>query len=329
MENETSKPAVNIIMPTYNAHKTIRQAIGSVVMQDDLDNILLTIVDDCSDEPYDYLLDDFHYMNIEILRKPENTGCGQSRQYGIDRCKCKYFMFLDTDDCLYTHDAVRMMYSYIEKEQLDFLYTDFLEELNDEEYYLRQNSGVWMHGKMFRTGYIQQNDIRFSHTRLHEDHAFNILAQMCGGKNLYIDYKTYVWKRNPESLTRSPEHTFTYGMDNFIANAEYVMEELIKRNIDTDGILNIATIYVLTFYKYYNETVLYNLPLLIKERYTKQVKNYINSIPNEVKNKLTLEHLMREFYHSSTIQSMVENDVVFRVGFDEYYNKMMACSPDT
>ena len=182
---------------------------------------------------------------------------------------------------------------------------------------------------MFRTGYIQQNDIRFSHTRLHEDHAFNILAQMCGGKNLYIDYKTYVWKRNPESLTRSPEHTFTYGMDNFIANAEYVMEELIKRNIDTDGILNIATIYVLTFYKYYNETVLYNLPLLIKERYTKQVKNYINSIPNEVKNKLTLEHLMREFYHSSTIQSMVENDVVFRVGFDEYYNKMMACSPDT
>lgn len=323
MENETSKPAVNIIMPAYNAHKTIRQAIGSVVMQDDLDNILLTIVDDCSDEPYDYLLDDFHYMNIEILRKPENTGCGQSRQYGIDLCKCKYFMFLDTDDCLYTHDAVRMMYSYIEKEQLDFLYTDFLEELNDEEYYLRQNSGVWMHGKMFRTEYIQQNDIRFSHTRLHEDHAFNILAQMCGGKNLYIDYKTYVWKRNPESLTRSPEHTFTYGMDNFIANAEYVMEELIRRNIDTDGILRIATIYVLTFYKYYNDTVVFDLPLSIKERYTKQVKNYVNSIPDEVRNKLTIEHLMQEFYHSSTIQSMVENNVVFRVGFDEYYHELI------
>ena len=323
MENETSKPAVNIIMPAYNAHKTIRQAIGSVVMQDDLDNILLTVVDDCSDEPYDYLLDDFHYMNIEILRKPENTGCGQSRQYGIDHCKCKYFMFLDTDDCLYTHDAVRMMYSYIEKEQLDFLYTDFLEELNDEEYYLRQNSGVWMHGKMFRTEYIQQNDIRFSHTRLHEDHAFNILAQMCGGKNLYIDYKTYVWKRNPESLTRSPEHTFTYGMDNFITNAEYVMKELIRRNIDTDGILSIATIYVLTFYKYYNDTVAFELPSSMKERYIKQVKNYINSIPDEVRNKLTLEHLTQEFYQSSTIQSMVENNVVFRVGFDEYYHELI------
>ena len=323
MENETSKPAVNIIMPAYNAHKTIRQAIGSVVMQDDLDNILLTIVDDCSDEPYDYLLDDFHYMNIEILRKPENTGCGQSRQYGIDRCKCKYFMFLDTDDCLYTHDAVRMMYSYIEKEQLDFLYTDFLEELNDEEYYLRQNSGVWMHGKMFRTEYIQQNDIRFSHTRLHEDHAFNILAQMCGGKNLYIDYKTYVWKRNPESLTRSPEHTFTYGMDNFIANAEYVMKELIRRNTDTKGILNIATIYVLTFYKYYNDIVVFDLSTQTKNHFTKQVMEYLSTIPEDVKDKLTFDHLLQEFYNSSTIQSMVEQNTVFRVGFDEYYADLL------
>ena len=323
MENETSKPAVNIIMPAYNAHKTIRQAIGSVVMQDDLDNILLTIVDDCSDEPYDYLLDDFHYMNIEILRKPENTGCGQSRQYGIDRCKCKYFMFLDTDDCLYTHDAVRMMYSYIEKEQLDFLYTDFLEELNDEEYYLRQNSGVWMHGKMFRTEYIQQNDIRFSHTRLHEDHAFNILAQMCGGKNLYIDYKTYVWKRNPESLTRSPEHTFRYGMDNFVANAEYVLEELIRRNTDAEKILDIVTIYILTFYSYYNDTVNFNLPLPIKDRYANQVRHYISRIPAEVRKRMTLEHFLQEFYHSSTVHSMIENNMVFRVGFDEYYRELI------
>lgn len=323
MENETSKPAVNIIMPTYNAHKTIRQAIGSIVMQDNLDNILLTIVDDCSDEPYDYLLNDFHYMNIEIFRKPENTGCGQSRQYGIDRCKCKYFMFLDTDDCLYTHDAVRMMYSYIEKEQLDFLYTDFLEELNDEEYYLRQNSGVWMHGKMFRTEYIQQNDIRFSHTRLHEDHAFNILAQMCGGKNLYIDYKTYVWKRNPESLTRSPENTFSYGMDNFIENAEYVMKELIRRNTDTKGILNIATIYVLTFYKYYNDIVVFDLSTQTKNHFTKQVMEYLSTIPEDVKDKLTFDHLLQEFYKSSTIQSMVEQNTVFRVGFDEYYADLL------
>ena len=65
---------VNIIIPAYNAHKTIRQAIASVAVQDNQDNIKLTIVDDCSDEPYDYLLDDYKYLNINILRKPFNSG---------------------------------------------------------------------------------------------------------------------------------------------------------------------------------------------------------------------------------------------------------------
>ena len=65
---------VNIIMPVYNGHKTIRQALGSVLMQDDLDNILLTIVDDCSDEPYNYLLDEFKFLKMEIFRKDKNTG---------------------------------------------------------------------------------------------------------------------------------------------------------------------------------------------------------------------------------------------------------------
>ena len=43
-------------MPAYNGHETIRQAISSVASQDGLEEILMTIIDDCSDEPYDYLL---------------------------------------------------------------------------------------------------------------------------------------------------------------------------------------------------------------------------------------------------------------------------------
>jgi glycosyltransferase involved in cell wall biosynthesis len=47
---------VNIIIPAYNAHKTIRQAIASVASQENQEQIKLTIVDDCSSEPYNYLL---------------------------------------------------------------------------------------------------------------------------------------------------------------------------------------------------------------------------------------------------------------------------------
>lgn len=305
-------------MPAYNAHATIRQAVASVAMQDDLDNILLTIVDDCSDKPYNYLIDDFRYMKIEVLRKPTNTGCGQSRQYGIDRCKCKYFMFLDADDCLYSPDAVKKIHSYMENEHLDFLYSDFLEELNTGDYFLHQNNGTWMHGKIFRTNYIRKKNIRFNETRIHEDHAFNIIVHSSGGKNLYIDYTTYVWKINPQSLTRSP-HSFDYAMNNYIKNAEYTISELIKRNIKNEKIDLILKKYILSFYKYYNIGLSHNISNSEIEKFLYNISHFLVNIPSDILLKLSKEFLLEDFYEDYSIQEMIDNNVIFNISFNEYY----------
>ncbi len=315
---------VNIIMPVYNGHKTIRQAIGSVIMQDELDNILLTIVDDCSTEPYDYLLDEFKFMNIEILRKDTNTGCGQSRQYGIDRCKCEYFMFLDADDCLYHPDSVKKMRQYMDNEQLDMLYTDFMEELDDDSYFLHQNSGVWMHGKMFRTSYIQDNNIRYNETRLHEDHAFNFITRVCGGKLLYIDYTTYIWRRNGESLTRAASHTFDVAMENFIENAKYVISEYVKRKIPEEHIAETVKKYVLSLYKYYNLAICEKVSDNIIKWYVQQIKSFISMVPQNVREKVTFDYVANLFYADDTIDSMISENIVIHVGFREYYDMIMS-----
>jgi len=314
---------VNIIMPVYNGHKTIRQALGSVLMQDDLDNILLTIVDDCSDEPYNYLLDEFKFLKMEIFRKDKNTGCGQSRQYGIDRCKCEYFMFLDADDCLYHPDSVKKMHQYMNDEQLDFLYTDFLEELDDNRFFLHQNSGVWMHGKMFRTSYIQKNNIRFNDTRLHEDHAFNFITRACGGKNLYIDYSTYIWRRNINSLTHSNEHTFEVAMNNFIENGKYVVSEFIKRNVTERHMIETVKSYLFSLYKYYNFAICDKVTNETISWYIQQIKIFISTIPENIRTKLTFEYLTRVFYSDDTIDSMISANIVIHIGFREYYDKIM------
>ena len=310
---------VNIIMPAYNSHDTIRQAIGSVVMQDELENILLTIVDNCSELGYEYLIKDFNYMKIEILRKNSNTGCGQSRQYGIDHCKCKYFMFLDTDDVLYSPDAVKKMHYYMEENELDFLYTDFIEEKNDNEYIIHQNDGVWMHGKMFRTEYIRNNGITFSNTRLHEDHAFNIIASALGGRNLYIDYTTYMWKKNLRSLTNSPSHTFINAMTNFLKNAEYTLNELSRRNIDKSFIVKVVKVYILSFYKHYNSALINNVPQSEISDFIGMIASFCRCIPKDMRNILNRECFTNNFFDNIPIQSMYENNIAFLVGFNEYY----------
>lgn len=314
---------VNIIMPTYNAHETIRQAIASIAMQDNLQNILVTIVDDCSDNPYDYLLKDYHYINLEILRKPCNTGCGQSRQYGIDRCKCEYFTFLDADDCLYSPNAINKLYTYAQKNNLDILYSDFLEELDNGEYLLHENSGIWMHGKLFKTEYIQRLGIKYSDTRANEDHAFNTIALLCGGKSKYIDYITYVWKYNTKSITRSCDFNKKYFGD-YIKNAEYTISELIKHNIDKKRIVQEANRYILSFYGYYNRLLDTKYEKNIYISFIDKIKNFWECMPIFYKDEFKIEDLNEEFYEQATIQGLINDGIIFSLTFQDFIDIILS-----
>ena len=314
---------VNIIMPTYNAHDTIRQAIASIAMQDNLQNILVTIVDDCSDNPYDYLLEDYHYLNLEILRKPYNTGCGQSRQYGIDRCKCEYFTFLDADDCLYSPNSINKLYTYAQKNNLDILYSDFLEELDNGEYLLHENSGIWMHGKLFKTEYVQRLGIRYSDTRANEDHAFNTIALLCGGKSKYIDYITYVWKYNTKSITRSCDFNKKYFED-YIKNAEYTISELIKHNIDKKRIVQEANRYLLSFYGYYNRLLDAKYEENIYISFVNKIKNFWSCMPTFYKKEFKIEDLNDEFYEQTTIQGLINDGIIFSLTFQDFIDIILS-----
>ena len=47
---------LEIIIPVYNSHKTLDRALCSIGMQTARRRLLVTIVDDCSDEGYDEIL---------------------------------------------------------------------------------------------------------------------------------------------------------------------------------------------------------------------------------------------------------------------------------
>ena len=48
---------IDIIIPAFNAHDTIEQAIASVIAQTAIDQIKITIVDDCSSVCYAACID--------------------------------------------------------------------------------------------------------------------------------------------------------------------------------------------------------------------------------------------------------------------------------
>lgn len=79
---------VDIIIPAYNAHKTISKALLSICMQTIKDKINVYIIDDCSDHDYKKIINKFKdRINITQYKLDKNSGPGVARQYGLDHSK--------------------------------------------------------------------------------------------------------------------------------------------------------------------------------------------------------------------------------------------------
>ncbi|NBM53724.1 glycosyltransferase [Proteus sp. G2669] len=94
MKNET----FSIIMPAYNAEKTIESSIQSVFSQTYSDYILY-IVNDCSTDNTKEILSKYNKNNkIVIINNNVNMGVAESRNLAINLCTGHYIAFLDSDD---------------------------------------------------------------------------------------------------------------------------------------------------------------------------------------------------------------------------------------
>lgn len=87
---------VNIVIPLYNAEKTIVQCVDSV-LKNSYPDFEILIIDDCSRDDSRKLLKKFNSEKIKILRNKENSGASCSRNFGIKNSNCDLVILLDTD----------------------------------------------------------------------------------------------------------------------------------------------------------------------------------------------------------------------------------------
>ena len=90
---------ISIIMPAYNAEKTLSQAVCSVLDQT-YQNYELIIVDDCSTDGTTALAQSFcdRDPRIRLLQNEANSGASKTRHYGVDQARGRWLAFLDSDD---------------------------------------------------------------------------------------------------------------------------------------------------------------------------------------------------------------------------------------
>lgn len=90
-------PTVSVVIPTYNRAKMLPRAIHSAAAQT-YRKLEIIIVDDCSDDATENVVNSISDPRIIYERHPRNRGGSAARNTGIRLAKGDYVAFLDDDD---------------------------------------------------------------------------------------------------------------------------------------------------------------------------------------------------------------------------------------
>ena len=189
-------PTVSIIVPVYNAAKTLRRCVDSVLRQEFSDFELL-LVDDGSRDDSPAICDEYAQLDgrVQVIHK-KNAGVSAARNDALDRARGTYLQFLDSDDWL-APEAARLLVHAAQESRCDLVIADFYRVSGDrishkgeideegvmtrEEFagYMMENPADYYYGvlwnKLYRREIVEQNRLRMDvKVRWCEDFLFNL-----------------------------------------------------------------------------------------------------------------------------------------------------------
>ena len=292
---------IDIIIPAYNAHKTIFRTLASISIQTIKNIVNVYIVDDCSQKNYHDIANFFkNTLNIIELKTEKKMGPGYARQFALDRSFSEYIVFIDADDELYNCNSLELLYNEISTNNLDLVIGLELIENNS----IRSSDGT-LHGKIYRRNHIYNNKIQFNNTFYSEDNSFHKLVLNTTNKIKIIDKLTYVYIDNKRSITNNINKKVEI-LDGFTYNMVWLATELEKRNINREKIIKIIIQSYLYLYKEIsndkktNYSLLYNLPY--------NFETYLKKYRKEINNQVLLYNISIFFGLNSIYNKCILND---------------------
>lgn len=124
---DNKKPLITVVIPTYNRAKFIATSIESVLAQT-YPNIQLIIVDDGSTDETESVVK--KYPKAEYIVQ-KHAGQASARNGGLKHAKGTILASLDSDDKWDPH-FLEFCVTKLEKDNLDFVFTNWNQELPDE-----------------------------------------------------------------------------------------------------------------------------------------------------------------------------------------------------
>ena len=253
-----SQPLVSVVIPFYNAEKTLESMLKSVLSQT-WHNLQVILVNDGSTDGSPELAARLAAEDPRVtVATKENGGVSSARNYGMTLCRGKYIRFVDADDILppestellaaraeqdgadmviggYTQVFLQMRHSFNLEDRDDTLTCDEMLPL------LCRKSNTYFYGvlwnKIFLRGKIEADNILFRDgLTFGEDFAFVTTYLKNAERIAFLKEYLYDYQRSAGSATfrqamdcvihpmrniRTKKELYGYLKDLYIARGQY------------------------------------------------------------------------------------------------------------
>lgn len=247
---------ISIIVPVYNAEKTIEKCLNSLLTQKDVKLEIICINDGSEDNTLNILKTYENKYNNIVVVSQQNKGVSKTRNLGIDIAKGDYIMFVDADDFLKENslrtidlseqlDLYKFGYAYsyknvyqensfgnrkivINENNCNQVFVDVMNNINENMVWAQLYKREILDGIRFDTNIFYAEDILFNSYVLRKIKTLE-----------YIDSIIYFYERQDTSVTNN----FTYEIvKNKVLNICTVFAEIIEKNPSVQKELEIKSI---------------------------------------------------------------------------------------
>lgn len=299
---------LSIIVPVYNVEKYLPKCLESLIKQT-LNDIEIICVNDGSMDNSLAILKEFASRDSRIrIIDNQHQGVAKTRNTGIEQSTGEYIGFVDSDDYI-DIDFFEKLYNSATKSNSDIAIASILKHKNFfniyNAKYTKEETAITIQdkiklcedkkhfffyawNKIYHSGFIKKNNIKFSEGQIYEDVMFAIKALYYSNKIISVYGTKYHYIEHENSLTKYKDKTGEKEHDLIKAYSE-LQEFCNSKNIEIPERLNYYTKenfgFILNLYKgkYQSKIQLFNIFTIATISNYSETRNLITILGFKIK----------------------------------------------
>ncbi len=283
-------PIISFIVPVFNTEKYIEKCLNSIINQTKKEEIEIIIINDGSTDNSDSVIKRYieKHKNNEKIKfsyfSKTNTGIARTRNYGIEKAKGKYILFVDSDDYI-DKQLIENLEQYI-KQDIDLIKFKLkrinklgktiekvngpvFEKINGQEAFNKMYSeDVLLDSPciyLIKTEILKKHEFKRTY---HEDFGLIPLLIISAKTVVSTPFYLYLYVQVQNSVTRNDDYKKTLvKMSDCLAHYDNMLKEISKMNLQKTTCENIKI--------YYTNAIILKLKELKKEdrkQYIKEIR---------------------------------------------------------